>query len=209
MKTNKHLRFLVRLALLVALQFAMRLLGLGKVPVGPLNMSFLTLPIAVGAIVLGPAAGVILGGVFGALSFYDAISGAGGMTAVLMGISPVHTFVLCVGMRMLMGLCCGLVFRLCRSVDSKYDGNPKLGWSYFVGAVSAPLLNTLFFMGYICLVFYRTEYIQGLVTKLGAANPIMFVVLLVGVQGLMEAAVCGILGGIVAKAVDTVIKRSE
>ena len=204
MKTDNRLKFLVRLALLVALQFAMRLLGLGKVPVGPLNMSFLTLPIAVGAIVLGPVAGMILGGVFGALSFYDAISGAGGMTAVFMGISPVHTFILCVGMRVLMGLCCGLVYQLCRKVDKT-----KLGWSYFVGAVSAPLLNTLFFMGYICMVFYRTEYVQGLVTKLGAANPVMFVILLVGIQGLLEAAVCGVLGGVLARTVDAVVKRSE
>ena len=47
---SKNLRLWVRLALLVAIEIAMRLLGLGKVPMGPLNMSFLTLPIAVGAI---------------------------------------------------------------------------------------------------------------------------------------------------------------
>ena len=207
--TSNHVRRLTKLALLIAIELVMRAIGLGAVPVGPLNMSFLTLPIAMGAILCGPLEGMIMGGIFGILSLTDAISGRSVMTGAFFSISPLHTVILCVGMRMLMGLCCGLVFRLCRSVDSKYDGNPKLGWSYFVGAVSAPLLNTLFFMGYICLVFYRTEYIQGLVTKLGAANPIMFVVLLVGVQGLMEAAVCGILGGIVAKAVDTVIKRSE
>ena len=76
-----------------------------------------------------------------------------------------------------------------------------------MGAVSAPLLNTLFFMGYIVLVFYRCDFVQGLVTKLGAANPFMFVVLLVGVQGLAEAAACGILGGILAKTVDAVVKK--
>ena len=35
----------------------------------------------------------------------------------------------------------------------------------------------------------------------GAANPFMFVVLLVGVQGVAEFLVSGILGGIVARAV--------
>ena len=54
----------------------MKAVGLGSVPVGPLYMSFLTLPIAVGAITMGPAAGAILGGVFGAVSFYDAVTGA-------------------------------------------------------------------------------------------------------------------------------------
>lgn len=201
MRNNKNLQFWTRLGLLVAVQFAMRLLGLGKVPVGPLNMSFLTLPIAVGAITMGPVAGLVLGGVFGGLSFYDAVSGAGGMTAVFLTVSVVHTFILCVGMRMLMGFGCAWVYKLTRKAD------PKGTWSYFVGAISAPLLNTLFFMGYICMVFYKTEYIQNLVAAKGAANPFMFVVLLVGVQGLVEAVVCGTLGGIVSKAVDHYLKR--
>lgn len=198
---SKNLRLWVRLALLVAIEIAMRLLGLGKVPMGPLNMSFLTLPIAVGAICLGPAAGLILGGVFGAFSLYDAVSGAGGMTAAFFTVSPVHTVILTVGMRMLMGLCCGLIYKGLRKADAKGH------ISYFVGAISAPLLNTLFFMGYIVLVFYRTEFVQNLVVKKGAANPFMFVVLLVGVQGLVEAAACGLLGGTLAKTVDGVLKK--
>lgn len=201
MRNNTKLQTWVRLALLVAVQVAMRLLGLGKVPVGPLNMSFLTLPIAVGAVCMGPIAGLVLGGVFGAFSLYDAVSGVGGMTSVFFTISPVHTVILCVGMRMLMGLCCGYVFKLCRKLDAKGI------WSYFVGAVSAPLLNTLFFMGYIVLAFYSTEYVQGIAAGKGATNPIMFIILVVGVQGLVEAGVCGALGGIISKAVDSFLKR--
>ncbi len=203
MKRNNRLQTWVRLALLVAIQIAMRLLGLGKVPIGPLNMSFLTLPIAVGAICLGPVAGMTLGFVFGAFSLYDAISGTGGMTSAFFAYSPVHTVILTVGMRMLMGLGCGLVFRLVRRMDRKGI------FSYFVGAISAPLLNTLFFMGYIVAVFYGTEIVQELVAIKGATNPVMFIVLLVGIQGLLEAAVCGALGGIVSKAVDAFLKRES
>lgn len=199
-KTSINVRWLTQLALLIAIELAMRAIGLGAVPVGPLNMSFLTLPIAVGAIVVGPVAGMILGGVFGFLSLTDAISGRSVMTGTFFSISPIHTVMLCVVMRMLMGYCCGMVYKAFRKLDKKGS------WSYFIGAVSAPLLNTLFFMGYICLVFYKIEYVQNLVTKLGATNPLMFVVLLVGVQGLAEAGVCGILGGIVSKAVDVVVK---
>ena len=198
---NSKLQTWVRLALLVAIEVAMRLLGLGKVPVGPLNMSFLTLPIAVGGICMGPVAGLVLGAVFGAFSLYDAVSGAGGMTAAFFQYSPVHTVILTVGMRMLMGLCCGLIYKGLRKADAK-------GYvSYFVGAISAPLLNTLFFMGYIVLVFYGTETVQSIVAAKGAANPLMFVVLLVGVQGLLEAVICGILGGVVSKSVDAFLKR--
>ena len=192
-----NVRFLAQLGLLAAIEIVMKLIGLGSVPVGPLYMSFLTVPIAVGAMTLGPSAGAILGAVFGLVSFKDAITGASAMTGVFFQISPVHTFILCVVMRAIMGFCVGLLFKALRFIDRKG------GWSYFIGALSAPLLNTLFFMGYIVAVFYQTEYIQGLVSTKGASNPLMFVVLLVGVQGLIEAIVCCAAGGVITRAVSS------
>ena len=182
MKKNNDLRTLTRLALLVAIELVMKAVGLGSVPMGPLYMSFLTLPIAVGAITMGPAAGAILGGVFGAVSFYDAVTGASAMTGALFQVSPVNTFILCVGMRVLMGLCVGLVFNGLKRFDKPGT------WSYIV------------------LAFYGCDYIQNIVAAKGAANPFMFVVLLVGVQGMMEFLVSGILGGIVARAVAKFLK---
>lgn len=199
MKKN-DIRTLTRLALLVAIELVMKAVGLGSVPVGPLYMSFLTLPIAVGAITMGPAAGAILGGVFGAVSFYDAVTGASAMTGALFQVSPVNTFILCVGMRVLMGLCTGLIFNAVKNFDKPGT------WSYLVSAMCAPALNTLFFMGYIVLAFYGCDYVQKLVSVKGAANPFMFVVLLVGVQGVAEFLVSGILGGIVARAVAKFLK---
>ena len=197
---NNDLRTLTRLALLVAIELVMKAIGLGSVPVGPLYMSFLTLPIAVGAITMGPAAGAVLGGVFGAVSFYDAVTGASAMTGALFQVSPVNTFILCVGMRVLMGLCAGLIFKGLKGLDKPGT------WSYLVSAMSAPFLNTVFFMGYIVLAFYGCDYVQNLVSAKGAANPLMFVVLLVGVQGVAEFLVSGILGGIVARAVAKFLK---
>ena len=199
MKKN-DIRTLTRLALLVAIELVMKAIGLGSVPMGPLYMSFLTLPIAVGAITMGPAAGAVLGGVFGAVSFYDAVTGASAMTGALFQVSPVNTFILCVGMRVLMGLCTGLVFSGLKKLDKSRT------WSYIASAMCAPALNTLFFMGYIVLAFYGCDYIQNLVAVKGAANPLMFVVLLVGVQGVAEFLVSGILGGIVARAVSKYLK---
>lgn len=180
----QSIRYMVQIAMLMAIELAMKAVGLGSVPVGPLYMSFLTVPIAVGAILLGPTAGAILGAVFGAVSFKDAITGASVMTSTLLQVSVVHTFILCVVMRILMGFCVGWVFR---AFNKLTRGNIV---SYFAGALSAPLLNTIFFMGYICLAFYNTEYVQGLVSTHGVSNPLAFVVALVGVQGLIEAVVC-------------------
>ena len=57
MNNNKtNVRFLAQLGLLAAIEIVMKLIGLGSVPVGPLYMSFLTVPIAVGAMTMGPPA---------------------------------------------------------------------------------------------------------------------------------------------------------
>ena len=65
----------------------------------------------------------------------------GGMTGALFQISPINTFVLCVVMRVLMGWCVGLLFRVLRRVDHKKS------WSYFVGALSAPAAEYHFLHG--------------------------------------------------------------
>ncbi len=198
-----NVRLMTQLALLIAVEVAMKAIGLGSVPVGPLYMSFLTVPIAVGAIVLGPSAGAILGGVFGIISFKDALTGASAMTSTLLSISFIHTFILCIGTRILMGFCTGLVYRLLKKLLKEN----KL--SYILAALAAPLLNTLFFMGYIVLIFYNSEYIQGLVSLNGASNPIMFVILLVGIQGLIEAIVCGAVGSAAARAVELIHREKH
>ena len=200
MKNTKLYNF-VLLALFVALELVFRLIGLGRVPIGPLNMSFLTVPIAIGAMLMGPVQGMILGAVFGLCSLWDAITGAGGMTNIFFGISPVHTVILCVITRALMGLLTGLIFRGVRKMDRTNT------IAYFVGAFSAPFLNTLLFMGYIVLAFYNTEYVQNLVVSKGATNPLMFVVLLVGLQGLIEMVVCTVTGGAAAKGVAAALKK--
>ena len=122
------------------------------------------------------------------------------MTGAQFQVSPANTFILCVGMRVLMGLCTGFVFAGLSKLDKSRT------WSYIVSAMCAPALNTLFFMGYIVLAFYKCDYIQNIVSAKGAANPFMFVVLLVGVQGVAEFLVSGILGGIVARAVSKYLK---
>ena len=198
-KQQSNTRRMAQLALFIAIIFVMRITGLTRIPIGPLYMTLSMIPIAIGAMLIGPAGGAVLGLVYGCTSLYDAITGASVMTGAFFQISPVHTVLLCVGMRVLMGLCTGAVFRLIK-------GKPPVRiWKYFAAALCAPLLNTLFFMGYICLFLYQTEMVQNLVEKTGALNPFMFVILLVGVQGLVEAAVCCFIGGAVSKGVSKAV----
>ena len=179
-------KFLAQLALLVAVELVMKITGLGSVPIGPIYMSFLTLPVAIGAILMGPLAGAILGGVFGIASFIDAISGASAMGGVLFQVAPFKTFVLCVITRILMGACAGIIFKAINKVLKDRT------IAYSIGAI--------FFMGFLVIAFYDTDYIQKLAHTIGATNPLTFVITLVGLQGLIEAVTCCILGTVVSKA---------
>ena len=194
----KNIRMMTQLALLTAITLVLAYTPLGYLRVGPINASFLSVPVCIGAIVMGPAAGAFLGMVFGLTSFGNAVSGGSVLGMTLLSISPVGYFVQAVIGRMLMGLCCGLVFRAAR----KLTRGGVAG--YVVGAVSAPVLNTTFYMGLMCLLFFGTEYIQK---QANGASPIMFILTAVGVQGVIEILVCGVLGCVVSRAVDTALGR--
>lgn len=202
-KQQSNTRRMAQLALFIAIIFVMRITGLTRIPIGPLYMTLSMIPIAIGAMLIGPAGGAVLGLVYGCTSLYDAITGASVMTGAFFQVSPVHTVLLCVGTRVLVGFLTGWLFRAVHRIDRTKTV------SYFIGGLLAPVLNTVLFMGYIVLFFYRTEFVQNMVVKLGASGPLMLVVLMVGVQGLLEAAGGLVIGGAVTKAVAHAIKQDK
>jgi uncharacterized membrane protein len=202
-KKRVNTRYITELGLFIGVILLMKLTGLSSIPVGPLVMTFTMIPIAVGAMLLGPLAGTILGTFYGFLSLYDAITGKSLMTAAFFAVSPVLTVLLCIGTRALVGYLTGLLFRVFQKLDRHRI------WSYFAGGLLAPMLNTILFMGFIVLFFYHTEFVQNLAANKGAVNPLMFVVLVVGVQGLIEWATGLVIGGAVAKGVAVALKRYE
>ena len=202
-KRQVNVRYIAELGMFIGVILLMKLTGLSSIPVGPLVMTFTMIPIAVGAMLLGPLAGTILGFVFGVTSLYDAITGKSPMTAAFFAVSPFMTVLLCIGTRTLVGYLTGLLFR----VFQKFDRHRI--WSYFAGGLLAPMLNTILFMGFIVLFFYHTEFVRNLAANKGAVNPLMFVVLVVGVQGLIEWATGLVIGGAVAKGVALALKRYE
>ena len=185
MKQTSGTRRLTQLALLAALLLVMNFTPLGYLQVGPLSMSLMSIPVAIGAMLMGPVDGAILGGVFGATSFLQAVQGTSPMGSELFAYSPVGSFVVCFVARVLVGLCCGLV---CQGMRKILPGKEKVCAA--VGGFSAAFLNTVFFMGFLVLLFYGSPYVQGLVEALGVSNPLAFVVAVVGVQAIVEWAAC-------------------
>ena len=200
-RKSSRTRFLTQLGLLIAITLVMALTPLGYLRTPVLSLSFLTVPVAIGAIVLGPAAGAVLGLTFGLTSFYDAFVG-GGLKAVLLTLNPAGCFVTTVVARLLCGVLCGLVFA---GLDRLLHGK-KL--AYVLASLSCPLFNTIFFMGFIMLFYYRTDYIQGFCSKYGVANPFALVLAMVGVQGMIELVVCGTVASLISMAVARFLKKA-
>lgn len=67
MNKKKNVRYLTELALLMALELVMYFTPLGMLPLPGQYASLLTVPVAVGAMLIGPLAGTVLGFLFGAL----------------------------------------------------------------------------------------------------------------------------------------------
>ena len=167
--TSKTLQ-MVQLAILLAILLVMAFTPLGYMKIGPLSVSFLTLPVAIGAVILGPRAALILGAAFGLTSFYQCL-GMDAFGVALMAISPVKTFLTCVVPRLLVGYIPSKLYQCLKNKNDKVA----------VGAacLAAPITNTLFFMGLLMLFFGNDPFLQqfgsttwAILVALGISNAI-------------------------------------
>lgn len=201
MKNTKLVK-MAQMAILAAIILVMAFTPLGYIRTGGLEITLITVPVIIGAIVMGPAYGAVLGGIFGITSFIQCF-GMSPFGAVLLGINPFYTFIVCFVPRVLMGYLTGLLFKGLKKVD-------KTKWiSYGATGLLGALMNTVFFMGALLLFFGRTEYILNLQQSMNASNILLFVVAFVGVNGAVEAAASCVVGAAVSKALDVFLKRSK
>ena len=169
--------YMVEMALLIAIILIMAFTPIGYIKTFGLEITLIVVPVAVGAVVLGPAAGAIL------------------------SINPAGTFVVCFVTRLVMGWLTGLIAQGLKKVKA------LKGASVFIANLCCPLLNTLLFMTTLILFFYQTEFIQGLAKNMKVANPFAFVIAFVGVNGLVEAAACFVVGSAITKALQHSVNK--
>ena len=104
-----------------------------------------------------------------------------------------------------MGICVGWVYR---AASRLYRGNTI---SYYIGGIAAALLNTLFYMTVLVLIFLNAPTLQDLLGEELMAkfqdNILLFVAAYVGVQALIEAALGCVISGSVCKALRVVLKQ--
>lgn len=190
----------VEMALLTAIILLMAFTPIGYIRTFGLEITLIVVPVTVGAVTLGPAAGAVLGAVFGITSFIQCF-GMSPFGAVLLGINPACTFIVCVVSRILMGWLTGIIYL------GLQNARPVRKAAVVIANLIGPLLNTFFFMGTLVLFFYQTEYIQGIAAAFGASNALAFVVAFVGINGVIEAAACFVVGSAISKALCVIISK--
>lgn len=202
-KQRDRIVFMAEMALLIALILLMAFTPIGylQTPWG-LQITFIVVPVAIGAVVLGPGAGAALGLVFGLTSFANAFTSAIGTT--LMQENAVYTFILAVVPRILVGLLPGLLYAFLK----KHDRTRLVGMA--VCCLLTPVLNTILYMTALYLLFGQTwlgiAQAAGYTGGMGV-NLLGFMLASVAVNGVAEAASCLILGTAACKALQKTLNR--
>lgn len=186
-------RRMVLLAMLSAILLMMSFTPLGYLNIGPLAISLNMIPVAIGAVALGPGGGAFLGAVFGITSCLQCvgIGGTSAMGMILFEISPFLTILQRFATRVLAGWLSGVVYRELRKLHFRYASS--------VAGFSAALFNTVLFMAALVLLFGQTQYLQELIA---GRNVLVFIISFVGINAVVELFSTTIVAGAVCKALE-------
>ncbi len=143
MKNSERIKKLVGVSVLVALAVALTFLS-NYIPTGAVNINLVLIVISVGACLYGPAIGMFLGLINGAITII-----APATLAAFFPVNPLATILVCLLKTGLAGLLAGLIFKILK------------GKKEFLGTVLAsiliPIINTgIFILG--VLVFFLSVY---------------------------------------------------
>lgn len=197
-KVNHKTRTLVQLALFSAIIIAMGFTPLGIIP--GTNITLIHIPVGIGAILLGPGAGLYLGTLFGAVSFIQCF-GMNALGVLVLGINPFLTAIMCFVPRMLMGWLCGMIYRGLSRLFKK-EGHPV---ALSVASACSALLNTLFFVTALVLFFGMNPTVQE---AFAVDSVIGIIVGLVTINAVFEVIAALVLGTAVSAALLHYLKSS-
>lgn len=197
-KSSARTLFMVQLAILEAILLIMAFTPLGYLQTASgISISFLALPVAVGAVILGAKAGLILGFTFGLTSFIQCFTGDA-FGASLVQIQPFFTAIVCILPRCLVGVVPALLFHGLQKID-------KLDFvSYTLSCLAASLTNTIGFLGFLILFFEGTDAM----TAMGFSAGFLYILKIIGsLNGLLEAAIVTVLGTAICKALSVFVRK--
>ena len=131
------------LAILLALVIVLQAFG-GSISIGVVTLNFTLIPLVLGAIVLGPLAGALLGLAGGVIILIQVILAPSGFYYIIWSNSPFVTTMICLVKTTVAGFVAGWIFRLMerKSADT----------AIFTASALVPIINTaLFVLGCLCM----------------------------------------------------------
>ncbi len=208
MKTTKlDTRYMATLAMLCAVLLVMGMTGIGFIPLPVIKATTMHIPVILGAILLGPSAGGVLGGVFGLCSIWTNTTSPGLLS---FAFSPFMTteglpgvlksLWIALGCRILLGVIAGWLWRLFKRVlKHDYAALP-------VTALVSTLCHTALVMGSI-YVLLAQQYAEA---KNVAVSAVFGLVMgTVTASGIPEAIVAAILVTVIGKALLHLMARMK
>ena len=160
-KSTSKTRQLTQLSLLIALEAVMAFTPLGFIMIPPISITILHIPVIIGAILMGPTYGGILGGAFGVLSMIKATFFAASPADLLFSPfasgAPVQSAVMCIVPRILLGVAAALLYQLLRQVTKDIA-------AMAVSCILATLLHSVMVLGAMWLFFQAMPVRDGFVT---------------------------------------------
>ncbi len=201
---EKNLR-MTQLAILTAIT---ALLSFFMLPIaGVFELTLAMIPVAIGAILLGPVAGTCLGGVFGICSYIQCF-GISAFGTMLFTENPFFAFLVCVPTRILMGFLVAVIYKGVHKLFLKFEEKHH-SFSVSVASLSAPVLNTVFFLGMFALLYINGASWTSVAAGKNAQGLWQVLFAMAGINAIVEIAVCAVIGSAVVIAVQQYLKSAH
>lgn len=160
---NPKLIRMVQLAILLALEAIMAFTPIGMIITPLFAVTLMHIPVIIGAILLGPLCGGVLGGVFGVLSLLRATLGGGPGDVLFNPVAsgnPLGSLILAILPRIIIGVVAALLYRLTKRIcHSDYAALP-------ITAVVTTALHTVLVLGTMFLLFSHHPLMAGQEVKM-------------------------------------------
>ena len=200
-------RYMATLAMFCGILLVMGATGIGFIPLPVIKATTMHIPVILGAILLGPTAGAVLGGVFGLCSIWANTTSPG---LLAFAFSPFMTteglpgvlksLWIALGCRILLGVIAGWLWKgLKRILKQDYLALP-------VTAAIATICHTILVMGSIYLLLAQ-QYAQA---KNVAITAVFGLVMgTVTASGIPEAIIAAVLVTVIGKALLHLMARTK
>lgn len=200
-------RYMATLAMFCGILLVMGATGIGFIPLPVIKATTMHIPVILGAVLLGPAAGAVLGGVFGLCSIWANTTSPG---LLAFAFSPFMTteglpgvlksLWIALGCRILLGVIAGWLWKgMKRVLKQDYLALP-------VTAAIATICHTILVMGSIYLLLAQ-QYAQAKNVAITAVFGL--VMSTVTASGIPEAIIAAVLVTVIGKALLHLMARTK